>query len=85
MNPNGFLFGENAKVDVDGAFTLSSRDRINLGKDGVFLARQPNNSVLTASPPQAFGFLGGNPSGKISFDGTLSLVDRLTWPEVKSR
>ena len=70
MNPNGFLFGENAKVDVDGAFTLSSRDRINLGKDGVFLARQPNNSVLTASPPQAFGFLGGNPSGKISFDGT---------------
>ena len=37
MNPNGFLFGENAKVDVDGAFTLSSRDRINLGKDGVFL------------------------------------------------
>ena len=67
MNPNGFLFGENAKVDVDGAFTLSSRDRINLGKDGVFLARQPNNSVLTASPPQAFGFLGGNPSGKISF------------------
>ena len=70
LNPNGFLFGENAKVDVDGAFTLSTRDRINLGKDGVFLARQPNKSVLTASSPQAFGFLGGNPAGKISFDGT---------------
>ncbi len=70
LNPNGFLFGENAKVDVDGAFTISSRDRINLGKDGAFLARQPDKSVLTASPPQAFGFLGGNPAGDISFDGS---------------
>ena len=25
LNPNGFLFGKNAKVDVDGAFTLSTR------------------------------------------------------------
>ena len=70
LNPNGFLFGENANVDVDGAFTISSRDRINLGNDGVFLARQPNNSLLTASPPQAFGFLGSNPAGNISFDGS---------------
>ncbi|MDP6679883.1 MAG: filamentous hemagglutinin N-terminal domain-containing protein, partial [Verrucomicrobiota bacterium] len=70
MNPNGFLFGENAKVDVDGAFTVSSRDRINLGKDGAFLAADPDQSVFTASPPEAFGFLGGNPAGKITFNGT---------------
>ncbi|MDP6795081.1 MAG: filamentous hemagglutinin N-terminal domain-containing protein [Verrucomicrobiota bacterium] len=70
MNPSGFLFGENAKVDVDGAFTVSSRDRINLGKDGVFLAVDPDQSVFTASQPQAFGFLGGNPAGKITFNGT---------------
>ena len=70
LNPNGFLFGENASVDVDGAFTVSSRDRINLGKDGVFLAADPNKSVFTASPPQAFGFLGANPAGKITFNGT---------------
>ena len=70
MNPNGFLFGENARVDLDGAFTVSSRNRINLGKDGVFLAADPNKSVFTASPPQAFGFLGGNPAGKITFNGT---------------
>jgi len=70
MNPNGFLFGENAKVDVDGAFTVSSRDRINLGNDGAFLAADPDKSVFTASPPQAFGFLGGNPAGKITFNGT---------------
>ena len=69
MNPNGFLFGENARVDVDGAFTVSSRNRINLGKDGVFLAADPDKSVFTSSPPQAFGFLGGNPAGKI-----LSLI-----------
>ncbi len=70
LNPNGFLFGENARVDVDGAFTVSSRDRINLGDDGVFLATNPDQSVFTASPPQAFGFLGGNPAGKITFNGT---------------
>ncbi len=70
LNPNGFLFGENARVDVDGAFTVSSRDRINLGNDGVFLATNPDQSVFTASPPQAFGFLGGNPAGKITFNGT---------------
>ncbi|MDB4712641.1 filamentous hemagglutinin N-terminal domain-containing protein [bacterium] len=71
MNPNGFLFGENSKVDVDGSFTVSSRDRIDLGKDGVFLATDSNKSVFTASPPQAFGFLGSNPAGKITFNGTL--------------
>ncbi len=70
LNPNGFLFGENARVDVDGAFNLSSRDRINLGKDGVFTAVNPDQSVFTASQPQAFGFLGTNPAGKITFDGT---------------
>ncbi|MBT3615232.1 MAG: filamentous hemagglutinin N-terminal domain-containing protein [Verrucomicrobia bacterium] len=70
LNPNGFLFGENAKVDVDGAFTVSSRDRINLGEDGAFLAADPDKSVFTASPPQAFGFLGANPAGKITFNGT---------------
>ena len=70
LNPNGFLFGENARVDVDGAFTVSSRDRINLGDDGVFLATNPDQSVFTASPPQAFGFLDGNPAGKITFNGT---------------
>ena len=70
MNPNGFLFGENARVDVDGAFTVSSRNRINLGKDGVFLAADPDKSVFTSSSPQAFGFLGGNPAGKITFNGT---------------
>jgi filamentous hemagglutinin family protein len=31
LNPKGFLFGENAKVDVDGAFTVSTRESINLG------------------------------------------------------
>ena len=70
VNPNGFLIGENARVDVDGAFTVSSRDRINLGNDGVFQAANPDQSVFTASPPQAFGFLGANPAGKITFNGT---------------
>ncbi len=70
LNPNGFLFGENAKVEVDGAFTVSTRDRIKLGENGAFLAVDPSKSVFTASSPQAFGFLGGNPAGNITFNGT---------------
>ena len=47
LNPNGFLFGKNASVDVDGAFTLSTRESFNLGEDGSFNAVNPDQSVFT--------------------------------------
>ena len=70
LNPKGFLFGENAKVDVDGAFTVSARESIKLGEEGSFNAVNPNQSVFVSAAPEAFGFLGGNPGGNITFDGT---------------
>ena len=75
LNPNGFLFGKNAKVDVDGAFILSSRERLKLGEDGSFNAVNPDQSVFTSAAPNAFGFLGENPGGVIKFSGSNLIVE----------
>ncbi len=74
LNPKGFLFGENAKVDVDGAFTVSARESIKLGEEGSFNAVNPDQSVFTSVAPNAFGFLGDNPGGAIRFSGSKLIV-----------
>jgi len=66
LNSNGFLFGKNAKVDVDGAFTVSTRESLKLGEKGSFNAANPDQSVFTSAAPDAFGFLGENPGERSS-------------------
>jgi len=75
LNPNGFLFGKDAKVNVDGAFTLSTRGSLKLGEDGSFNAVNPDQSVFTSAAPNAFGFLGENPGGAIKFSGSKLVVE----------
>ena len=75
LNPKGFLFGENAKVDVDGAFTVSARESIKLGEEGSFNAVNPDQSVFVSAAPEAFGFLGDNPGGPITLNGTKLIVE----------
>ncbi len=75
LNPNGFLFGKNAKVDVDGAFTVSTRESLKLGEDGSFNAVNPDQSVFASAAPDAFGFLGDNPGGAIKFSGSKLIVE----------
>lgn len=60
VNPSGIVFGENAQLNVSGSFYASTADYLPLGEDGVFHATQPSQSLLTTSPPSAFGFLGAN-------------------------
>jgi len=57
LNPDGIMFGPNAKLDVQGSFHASTADYLRLGEDGRFDAREPNNSLLTVAPVEAFGFL----------------------------
>jgi hypothetical protein len=66
--PAGVLFGEHASLDVDGSFHVSTADYLRLADGGRFEATNPENSVLTVAPPEAFGFLGEHPAG-ISFQG----------------
>ena len=75
LNPNGFLFGKNASVDVDGAFTLSTRESLKLGQEGSFNAVNPDQSGFSSAAPDAFGFLGDNPGGAIKFSGSKLIVE----------
>ena len=69
INPNGVLFKEGAQISVDGSFYATTSDFVRLGQDGVFYADPAAQSVLTSSPPSAFGFLDSNPA-QISLTGT---------------
>ena len=62
MNPAGVVFGPNASLDVSGSFHVSTADFIRLGEGGEFHADLGRESLLTAAPPEAFGFLQNNPA-----------------------
>ena len=76
LNPNGFLFKENAEVNIDGAFVVSAMSKINLGETGEFNAVDPQKSVFVTAPPDAFGFLENNPAGKITLKGSSLVTAR---------
>jgi len=57
INPYGFIFGPNAKLEIDGSFHVSSASEMKLGNEGMFNARYPEKSLLTSAPPSAFGFI----------------------------
>ncbi len=73
MNPSGILFGSTAQLAVEGSFHATTADYIKLGNDGIFYADPAKGSVLTASPPSAFGFLAGNPASIDVLVGGLNL------------
>jgi filamentous hemagglutinin family protein len=53
INPNGILFGPNARLDLRGSFFASTADSIRLGENGEFSASQPNNNALLTVNPSA--------------------------------
>jgi filamentous hemagglutinin family protein len=75
MNPAGFLFGPNARVNVGGMVSFTSADYLRLA-DGARFNAIPNASadaILGAAPVAAFGFLGSNP-GAITVQGSQLTV-----------
>lgn len=82
MNPNGVMFGSGASINVDGAFYVSTGDKLNFnGTTDKFTLTTPSTSLISDAP-ESFGFL-GVPSGTItvngsnlsSFSGTSSFHD----------
>ncbi|HBL59348.1 MAG TPA: hypothetical protein DDZ80_12775 [Cyanobacteria bacterium UBA8803] len=51
INPNGIIFGPNARLDVAGSFIASTADGIKLGEAGLFSARAPETSTLLNIQP----------------------------------
>jgi filamentous hemagglutinin family protein len=68
INPQGFLFGPNSSLDLNGSLFVSSSDRIHFADGSTFSAVNPEPSaLLTSSIPVGLGF-GSNP-GRIEVQG----------------
>lgn len=81
MNPNGFLFGQNAMVNVGGMVTFTTADYLKLSNgtnNGYFYADPAGPSLLTPAPVAAFGFLGPNAASIAIQGGTLEVPDGKT-------
>ncbi len=62
INPAGIVFGPASQLNVEGSFHATTADYMKLGADGTFYADFARASLLTVSPPSAFGFLTAKPA-----------------------
>ncbi len=76
LNPSGILFGPNARLNVSGSFHVSTADYLQLQDGNRFVAHLGEQSMLTAAPPAAFGFLGRSPPRAITIQGSRLQVRR---------
>ncbi len=71
INPNGVVFGPDAKLDLKGSFAVTTADEIKLSGSGRFAASRAAASTLSSAPPSAFGFLKTAPA-PITINGPAS-------------
>ena len=68
MNPNGFIFGENANLDVMGSLHVTTADYLTMEDGNRFYADPGEDSVLTVDNVESFGFI-DNDIGNIRING----------------
>ena len=79
LNPNGIIFGSNARLDVEGSFVGSTANAYAWGEDGYFSATEPESSrLLTINPGALFFNQVASVSGNIINTGTLAVGKDLT-------
>ncbi len=70
INPNGIVFGKDARIDVRGSFHATTADYIQFDNEQRFYSNpDAENSILSTANPSAFGFTNENPVG-IAIDST---------------
>jgi filamentous hemagglutinin family protein len=75
INPNGIIFGENAKLDVKGSFVATTANAIQFGNDGLFRASASEVPVLKVNPSALFYQTANSPiENRASVNG-LSVPD----------
>ncbi|MEL6163647.1 MAG: filamentous hemagglutinin N-terminal domain-containing protein, partial [Cyanobacteria bacterium J06628_3] len=73
INPNGIIFGRNAKLDIGGSFVGSTADAVGFGEDNFFSASSPQSKpLLTMNVPLGLQY-GSNQTGSIFNSGNLSV------------
>jgi len=73
MNPNGIIFGQNARLDIRGSFAATTADSIKLGENGLFSASNPQSSnLLTIKPGALFINALKNQQAEIKNQGNLT-------------
>ncbi len=72
MNPNGIVFGENARLDIGGSFLGTSADSMNFSDGSEFSAVNPQSKpLLTVNVPSGLQY-GTNP-GSIQVQNSLEV------------
>lgn len=71
INPNGIIFGANARLDVRGSFVATTAPAIQFGTQGFFSSSSPNSPPLLTVSPSAFLF---------NQVASASIVNRSTTP-----
>ncbi len=79
INPNGIVFGENARLDVGGSFIATTADRVNFADGNTFSARSDEKPLLTWNAPIGLGLEGNNGSITINGQGH-NLIDPIFAP-----
>ncbi len=81
LNPDGFMFGANAMIDISGSFYVSTADVLTFKNGEAFHADLSENRTptLTMASPAAFGFLNANPApiqieGLVGGDASLTVI-----------
>ncbi len=73
INPNGIVFGENARLDIGGSFVGSTADSLKFPDDAEFSAKNPDSKpLLTVNVPLGLQY-GNNEIGNIINSGNLSV------------
>ena len=76
INPNGIVFGNNARLDIGGSFIGSTADSLKFADDRFFSARDTSNSsppLLTMTTPTGLQFGWGRRRGAIANQGNLEV------------
>ncbi|MBW4635527.1 MAG: filamentous hemagglutinin N-terminal domain-containing protein, partial [Iphinoe sp. HA4291-MV1] len=56
INPNGIIFGKDARLDIGGSFVATTASALAFGNQGFFSATNPNTPELLTINPSAFFF-----------------------------
>ena len=76
-NPQGFLFGPGADLNVSGSFYVTTADYVEFGQNARFYTSLAPGSVLSVADPRQFGFLSDGP-GRISSNGAFLSAPRIS-------